>query len=71
MNLEFKAQEPGKYQVTLINGLGQVVHSSIVLVDGNSKKQQILLGASANPGQYNLSVTSPNGNKTLQAIFVE
>jgi hypothetical protein len=54
-----------------INALGQVVNNSVLVVDGNSNKQQVSLGSSVTPGQYKLSITAPSGEKTTLTVFVE
>ncbi len=71
MNIRLANQETGKYQLQLINTLGQVVFSNEVSVDGNDNKRQVQLGSSVTPGQYKLSITAPSGEKTTQTIFVE
>ena len=71
MNLEFKNQPAGNYQLQLINPLGQVLQNSSVRIQSNNQKQVIQLGASILPGQYQLSITAPDGSKTLKTIFVE
>jgi hypothetical protein len=71
MNVEFSNQEAGKYQLQFINAIGQVVNNSVLVVDGNSNKQQVSLGSSVTPGQYKLSITAPSGEKTTLTVFVE
>jgi hypothetical protein len=71
MKLEFKNQPVGKYQLQLINQLGQVLQRSSVLIQTQNQKQTIQLGSAILPGQYQLSIIAPGGNKTQQTVFVE
>ncbi len=71
MQVEFREQEQGRYQLQLINSLGQVVQSTALFVDRNYSKQQVRLEASVKPGQYQLNITAPGGKQIVQKVFVE
>jgi hypothetical protein len=71
MQVEFREQEEGRYQLQLINLVGQVVQSTVLFVDGTNSKQQVRLRGSVKPGQYQLRVEGPNGNKEILTVFVE
>jgi hypothetical protein len=71
VQLRFNNEPAGKYNVQLLNSLGQVLQTNSVVLDGNGKTVSISLGASVNPGQYQIKFVGPGGKTTQQALLVE
>jgi hypothetical protein len=68
--IDFNEPEAGRYQVQLINALGQVAQHTVLSVDRYNTQHQVILKASVKPGQYQLSITAPNGSKNNQKLFI-
>jgi hypothetical protein len=71
MQIEFREQPQGRYQLQLINTAGQVVQRTEIFVNRNYSKEILQLGTDVRPGQYQLSIIAPNGIKTVQTVFIE
>jgi hypothetical protein len=71
LQVVFTNQAPGKYQLQVINQLGQVVQNSTVNVQSDFQKQLIQLRGSVLQGQYRLNIITADGTITQQTFFVE
>jgi hypothetical protein len=71
LQLRFNNEPAGRYTVQLLNSLGQVLQTNSVVIDGNGRTVSISLGASVNPGQYQIKSIGPGGKTTQQAVLVE
>ena len=71
MNIRFIGQQPGKYNLEILNGLGQVVHAGTVTVGTSQDLFKIQLPLSVITGTYNLSVTGPGVVSSVQQVFIQ
>jgi hypothetical protein len=71
LQLHFRTQPAGRYEVQVLNQLGQVLQNSSVMLTSNQKRITIPLGSSINPGQYQINMVGPNGTTTQLNILVE
>jgi hypothetical protein len=71
MQLVFRNKPAGKYQVQLVNQLGQVLLSKSLVIHDNLQSQALELGSSVLAGQYQLNIVEPGGSKTEHKLFVE
>jgi hypothetical protein len=71
LQLRFNKEPAGEYNVQLLNSLGQVLQTNSVVIDGKEKTVSIALGASVNPGRYQIDIKGPDGKTTQQALLVE
>jgi len=71
LQLRFKYQEKGGYQVQLMNMKGQVLVNKNVNLLNTVQVQTIELSASLAAGNYQLVVTAPNGNSFKQSVLVQ
>lgn len=70
IQLNFKNNPPGNYQLQLMGSNGQLVHEQSISVKGSSFNKSIYVpGATA--GLYRLTITAADGTKTVLAVVVE
>lgn len=69
-NLQLKNQEPGLYQVQLMNASGQIFMTETFNYSGGDGKEKINLGRSIPKGIYQLQVQAPDGQrKCISVVF--
>jgi hypothetical protein len=71
LKLNFYNQPAGKYQMQVLNQLGQVLKRKTVVLVGREKQEIINLGSVIKAGQYQINIFGPNGETTRQNIIVE
>ena len=69
MNISFKGQPAGTYNIRLINKLGQVVYKANVEIAGSATTtRSFILGNEMNAGIYHLEISSRDSKFTQQVI---
>lgn len=69
IHLVFRNEPPGKYTVSLLNQLGQVILLKTILHTAESASASIPAN-SISKGIYNLLIVKPDGNKETVKIFI-
>ena len=70
VNLQFKNQIQGRYNVRLLTSAGQVVMISVVEHAGGNSVQILKVPASIARGAYQLEIISPDKTTTVQNLFI-
>jgi hypothetical protein len=71
MNVAFKNQPAGKYNIRIIAEGGQSVMVKAVTHTGGNAVQNIALPAAINSGTYVVEIVAPNSSKTVNTVIVK
>jgi hypothetical protein len=71
MQLEFRNQEAGKYEVTVYSMTGVAVQKSVIRHNGGTIVQPILLDQRVSSGNYLLEITGENGSRKQVKLTVQ
>ena len=70
MQLNFKDQPIGKYNIELVSVTGQVVYQSVITITQSNITQLLQVDQSVSDGNYRLRVTGPDGKISSQTILL-
>ncbi|MBL0355620.1 MAG: hypothetical protein IPP72_01465 [Chitinophagaceae bacterium] len=70
INLQFKNQAQGRYNVRLLSNAGQVVFTTVAEHAGGNSTQLISLPATIARGAYQLEIISPDKTTEVQHLFI-
>ncbi len=70
VNLQFKNQVGGRYNIRLLSSAGQVVYTTIVEHAGGNSTQLINLPASIARGAYKIEIIAPDKAREVQNLFI-
>jgi hypothetical protein len=70
MNVEFKAQDKGRYELRLMDVVGRVVYSGYAMHAGGSSTQRINLTSRVTGGAYQLVIVAPNKTRQVEKLVV-
>lgn len=70
-NVQFKQQASGKYQLRLLNNIGQTLQVSTVNVSSNNVIESVKLKSDLTAGVYQLEIVMPDNQKQVQKIIAE
>ena len=70
MNLVFRNQSAGKYEVRMISTGGQTVMIKTITHTGGSANQNVVLPTNIAGGTYTVEILSPDRSKAVQTVFV-
>ena len=71
VQLRFVGQQPGRYQVQMVDAVGQVIYQSSVTVSSAVQTQQLSLPTSTAAGAYQLKVLAADGSSRVQQLMLK
>ena len=71
MMVQFSSQAAGNYVLQLNNKLGQPVFCAAITTSGSSFSKIITLPPNITTGNYQLSITSAHGSRTVLQVILE
>lgn len=71
VKLEFVGQQAGKYNIRLVNSLGQVMYRNFISYVGGSGYQQFTITSQLAGGAYQLEIVTPGKTKTVQRLVIQ
>ena len=70
VNLQFKNQPQGRYNIRLMSSIGEVIFTSIAEHAGGNSTQLLNLPAAIARGAYQLEIIAPDKTKEVQNLFI-
>jgi methionine-rich copper-binding protein CopC len=70
INISFSNQSAGRYNIQLINALGQIALNKTEMLDAAPQTKKISLGNQLPSGNYQLKIIAPDGKTIVTAIVV-
>ena len=70
INISFSNQSAGRYNIQLINPLGQIALNKTEMLDAAPQTKKIALGNQLPSGNYQLKIIAPDGKTIVTAIVV-
>jgi hypothetical protein len=70
INISFSNQSAGRYNIQLINVLGQIALNKTEMLDAAPQTKKISLGNQLPSGNYQLKIIAPDGKTIVTAIVV-
>lgn len=70
ITVQFTDVQKGTYQLRLINAVGQVMMTQLLINNLGNTSQTITLNKNIPSGQYQLEITGPDNNKTTKALLI-
>jgi len=70
INMHWKDQPKGKYDILMVNTAGQVIHKTQLFYSGGSSVQTVMIDKKISTGRYNLVVITPDQSKSTTSIFI-
>lgn len=71
VKLEFVGQQAGKYNIRLVNSLGQVMYRNFISYVGGSGYQQFTIPSQLAGGTYQLEIVTPGKTKSVQRLVIQ
>lgn len=71
VKLEFVGQQAGKYNIRLVNSLGQVMYRNFISYVGGSGYQQFTIPSQLAGGAYQLEIVTPGKTKSIQRLVIQ
>jgi hypothetical protein len=68
LNIHFANQPVGRYQIQLVNQLGQIVYKGIADINNNNETKSVILGKAMASGNYKLLVVSGDGKLSVVEV---
>lgn len=68
--LDFRDQEAGKYNIKVLNSLGQIMYKNIITYLGGSGYQSFTISSQLADGVYQIEIQTPNNNRQIQKLVV-
>ena len=70
VNLQFKNQPQGRYNIRLMSSIGEVIFTSVAEHAGGNSTQLLNLPAAIARGAYQLEIIAPDKIKEVQNLFI-
>jgi hypothetical protein len=71
MQLEFRNQDAGKYEVTVYSMTGVVVQKSVIRHNGGTFVQPVLIDQRVSAGNYLVEITSEKGSRKQVKLTIQ